>query len=73
VSTHRQVCLIARCRPCDLSLAFGARCLGMIADYLLTSGVVTVISRVVQLETSTRWPCRLDDDKSVVTSVRSRV
>src|SRR5215469_11263623 len=47
ISEHvrRQICLLARCRPRDLGLAFSAWSLSKLADYLVTSGVITAISR----------------------------
>jgi len=47
ISEHvrRQICLIARCRPRDLGLAFSAWSLAKLADYLAATGIITSISR----------------------------
>ena len=45
---RRQICLLARCRPRDMGLPFSAWSLSKLADYVVTSGVVTSISRGIR-------------------------
>ena len=42
---RRRICLIARCRPRDLGLAFSAWSLTKLADYLMATGGIGSISR----------------------------
>jgi len=42
---RRKICLIARCRPRDLGLAFSAWSLTKLAEYLEAAGIVSSISR----------------------------
>jgi transposase len=42
---RRQICLIARCRPRDLGLAFSAWSLTKLAEYAVDTGVVASVSR----------------------------
>jgi hypothetical protein len=55
---RRQVCLIARCCPRDLGLAFATWSLGKLADYLAVAGIARISReaiRQIQRAGGIRW------------------
>jgi hypothetical protein len=45
---RRQICLLARCCPCDLGLAFSTWSLAKLAEYLAAAGVAVVSREAIR-------------------------